>query len=115
MIPPPTQSDDYREEGKAMGDKKIIGVAGSTEAQGGGPVRAILDGTAGNFATRVLTRNPSSEAARTLAAAGTEVVAADLDDVDSIKHAFVRIEYMPRLSTSAAAFEISRRSEVRLS
>jgi uncharacterized protein YbjT (DUF2867 family) len=73
----------------AMSDKKIIAVVGSTGAQGGGLVRAILNDTASNFTARALTRDPSSEAARTLAAAGAEVVAADLDDVASIRRALV--------------------------
>lgn len=71
-----------------MSDRKIIAVVGSTGAQGGGLVRAIINDTASNFTARALTRDPSSEAARTLAEAGAEVVAADLDDVDSIRRAF---------------------------
>jgi uncharacterized protein YbjT (DUF2867 family) len=88
MIARPAESNDYRTKENAMSGKKIIAVVGSTGAQGGGLVRAILGDTAGNFAARALTRDPSSQAAQTLAAAGAEVVTADLDDVDSIRRAF---------------------------
>ena len=68
--------------------KKIIAVVGATGAQGGGLVRAILADTSGGFAVRALTRNPSSDKAKALAAAGAEVVAADLDDQESLEQAF---------------------------
>ncbi len=71
-----------------MADKKIIAVVGATGAQGGGLARAILADAQGDFGARALTRNPDSEKARTLAARGAEVVAADLDDVESLKRAF---------------------------
>jgi uncharacterized protein YbjT (DUF2867 family) len=71
-----------------MADKKIVAVLGATGAQGGGLAAAILDDPDGEFAVRALTRNPSSEAARALAARGAEVVRADLDDEDSIRRAF---------------------------
>jgi uncharacterized protein YbjT (DUF2867 family) len=61
---------------------------GATGAQGGGLVRAILGDPDGGFAVRALTRNTESETARELAAMGAEVVAADLDDVDSLNRAF---------------------------
>jgi uncharacterized protein YbjT (DUF2867 family) len=66
--------------------KKIIAVVGSTGAQGGGLVQAILrDGT---YAVRAISRNPDGEKARALAKAGADVVRADLDDVSSVKRAF---------------------------
>lgn len=71
-----------------MSNEKIIAVAGATGAQGGGLVRAILADPAGGFAVRALTRDPSSPAARALAAAGAEVVAADLADPASVVRAF---------------------------
>lgn len=71
-----------------MADKKIIAVVGATGAQGGGLVRAILADKNGQFAARALTRDPGSEKARALGAAGAEVVAADVDDLDSLKRAF---------------------------
>ena len=71
-----------------MADKKIIAVVGATGAQGGGLVRAILADPQGGFAARAMTRDPNRPAAQALAAAGAEVVAADVDDVDSLKRAF---------------------------
>lgn len=69
-------------------DKKIIAVIGATGSQGGGLARAILADPSGGFACRAITRDPSKDAAKALAAAGAEVVAADLDDVESLKKAF---------------------------
>jgi uncharacterized protein YbjT (DUF2867 family) len=71
-----------------MADKKIIAVTGATGAQGGGLVRAILDDKNGEFAVRAITRNVNSEKAKALAALGVDVVAADMDDVESLKTAF---------------------------
>ena len=71
-----------------MADKKIIAVVGATGAQGGGLVRAILNDKNGPFAARALTRDVTSDKARALAAEGAEVVAADLDDLASLKKAF---------------------------
>src|SRR5574342_798900 len=71
-----------------MADKKIIAVVGSTGTQGGGLVRAILADPNGGFAARAITRDPSKDKAKALAAAGAEVVRADLDDVESLKKAF---------------------------
>ncbi len=71
-----------------MADKKIIAVVGATGAQGGGLVRAILADPSGGFAARALTRDVNSEKARELAKLGAEVVAADVDDPESLKKAF---------------------------
>src|SRR6185503_4250196 len=71
-----------------MPDKKIIAVVGATGAQGGGVVRAILADKNGPFTARALTRDPKSEKARALAAAGAEVVQADVDDPKSLERAF---------------------------
>jgi len=67
---------------------KVIAVVGSTGAQGGGLCRAILADRSGEFSCRAITRDPSKDKAKTLAAAGAEVVKADLDDVESLKKAF---------------------------
>jgi uncharacterized protein YbjT (DUF2867 family) len=69
-------------------DKKVIAVVGATGAQGGGLARAILADPDGPFAVRALTRDPGSEKARALAAAGAEVVAANVDDQASLERAF---------------------------
>ena len=71
-----------------MDDKKIIAVMGATGAQGGGLVRAILSDPSGGFAARAITRDVNSDKAKALAKQGAEVVAANADDVESLKRAF---------------------------
>lgn len=71
-----------------MSEKKIIAVLGATGAQGGGLVHAILADPNGGFAARAITRDPNSDKAKALAAAGAEVVGADVDDADSLRRAF---------------------------
>jgi uncharacterized protein YbjT (DUF2867 family) len=71
-----------------MADKKIIAVVGSTGSQGGGLVNAILADASGGFAARAITRDPSKDNAKALAAKGAEVVQANSDDVESLKKAF---------------------------
>lgn len=66
--------------------KKIVTVIGGTGAQGGGVVDALL--AAGQFAVRVPTRNPESEAARKLAARGVEVVKGDMLEPSTLRPAF---------------------------
>jgi uncharacterized protein YbjT (DUF2867 family) len=70
-----------------MTQKKTIVVFGSTGAQGGGLVRAILNDKNSEFAVRAVTRNPDSDKAKQLAAIGAELVTADIDDKESIVHA----------------------------
>ncbi len=69
-------------------DKKIIAVVGATGAQGSGLVRAVLGDRESPFRVRAVTRNPKGDRALELAKLGAEVVAADLDDPDSVKQAF---------------------------
>jgi uncharacterized protein YbjT (DUF2867 family) len=71
-----------------MDNKKIIAVVGATGAQGGGLVRAIAADPSGPFTARAITRDLNSDKARELAALGVEVVAADIDDLDSLRRAF---------------------------
>jgi uncharacterized protein YbjT (DUF2867 family) len=71
-----------------MAEKKIIAVVGATGAQGGGMARAILNDKSSGFAVRALTRDVHSDKAKALAQLGAEVVAADVDDVESLKKAF---------------------------
>ncbi len=71
-----------------MAEKKIIAVVGATGGQGGGLARAILRDPGSSFAVRALTRDTSSEKAKALARQGAEVVAADVDDPESLKKAF---------------------------
>jgi len=67
---------------------RLITVVGATGAQGGGLVRAILDDPDGGFRVRAITRDPTSDKAKALAALGADVVQADLDDARSLKKAF---------------------------
>jgi len=68
--------------------ERIIAVVGATGTQGGGLVRAMLADTENPFVARALTRDPSSDKAKALAAAGVEVVAGDVDDRESLTRAF---------------------------
>ena len=70
-----------------MAQKKIITVFGATGAQGGGVARAILNDPNSEFAVRAVTRDPDSEKAKELQKLGAEVVAADIDDKESMKRA----------------------------
>ena len=68
-----------------MSNKPTILVTGATGAQGGSVARALLKSN--NFHVRCLTRNPLSDQAIILAAAGAEVIAGDLNDTASLKAA----------------------------
>jgi len=67
--------------------QSLVTVFGATGAQGGGLARAILADPQRGFAVRAVTRRPESPPARALAAAGAQVVAADLDDAASVHRA----------------------------
>jgi uncharacterized protein YbjT (DUF2867 family) len=71
-----------------MAEKKIIAVTGATGAQGGGLVRAITSDPNGGFAARAITRDINSEKAKALGHLGAEVVAANMDEIESLKKAF---------------------------
>lgn len=71
-----------------MSNRKTIAVVGATGSQGGGLVRAILADKSGEFRARALTRDTKSAKAQELQQAGAEVVHADVDDLESLKHAF---------------------------
>jgi uncharacterized protein YbjT (DUF2867 family) len=71
-----------------MTQRRTIAVIGATGAQGGGLVRAILADPQGGFAARAVTRDVGSDKAKALAAMGAEVVAADVDDEQSLARAF---------------------------
>ena len=66
--------------------KQIIAVVGGTGAQGGGVVDALL--AQGQYAVRVVTRDPSSKSAEALAKRGVEVVKGDLLEPSSLRAAF---------------------------
>jgi len=71
-----------------MSQNKVIAVVGATGAQGGGLVRAILNDPGSGFTARAITRDVNSDKARALAKLGAQVVAADVDDKESLKQAF---------------------------
>jgi uncharacterized protein YbjT (DUF2867 family) len=70
-----------------MSEKKIIAVFGATGAQGGGLARAILSDPNSEFAVRAITRDANSDKAKELAKLGADVVAANIDDPESLKRA----------------------------
>lgn len=61
---------------------------GGTGDQGGGLVQAIVNDRSGAYTACALTRKVDSEKAKSLAAQGAKVVAADPDDLDSLTQAF---------------------------
>jgi uncharacterized protein YbjT (DUF2867 family) len=65
--------------------RPTITVFGGTGLQGGGVAHALLD--LGEFAVRVVTRSPTGDKARALAARGVEVVKADLLEPGSLRAA----------------------------
>jgi uncharacterized protein YbjT (DUF2867 family) len=65
----------------------IVTVFGATGAQGGGLAVALLADPRRRFRLRAATRRPTSTAAVSLARAGAEVVAADLDEPASLRAA----------------------------
>jgi uncharacterized protein YbjT (DUF2867 family) len=68
-----------------MSTTGLVVVAGATGRQGGAVTRALLrDGRP----VRALTRSPDGRPARALAAAGAEVVRADMEDPASLDRAF---------------------------
>ncbi len=71
-----------------MADKRVIAVVGATGSQGGGLVRAIVNDPGSGFTARAITRNADSDAAKALKDLGAEVVAADVDDRESMRRAF---------------------------
>jgi uncharacterized protein YbjT (DUF2867 family) len=68
-----------------MSEPGVVVVTGATGRQGGAVTRALLqDGRR----VRAMTRRPEGAAARVLAAAGADVVPADMDDPASLDRAF---------------------------
>ena len=70
-----------------MNGSRVLAITGATGAQGGSLLRAVLADPHSQFTPRAITRKPDSEKARALAAAGAEVVAADLDNPESLNRA----------------------------
>jgi uncharacterized protein YbjT (DUF2867 family) len=74
-----------------LNNDRVIAVVGATGAQGSGLVRAILNDPDGGFSVRALTRDVNSDKAKELVKAGAEVVAANVDDPESLKSAFAGV------------------------
>jgi uncharacterized protein YbjT (DUF2867 family) len=70
-----------------MSQSKIITVFGATGAQGGGVARAILSDKSKEFKVRAVTRDVNSDKAQELARLGAEVVAANIDDRETVAKA----------------------------
>jgi uncharacterized protein YbjT (DUF2867 family) len=70
-----------------MPSKNIITIFGATGAQGGGLAHAILQDKNSSFAVRAVTRDINSDKAKALAELGAELVAADIDDKQSVENA----------------------------
>jgi len=70
-----------------MQSKEIITIFGATGAQGGGLARAILQDNSSPFGVRAVTRDITSDKAKELARLGAELVAADIDDRQSVENA----------------------------
>lgn len=66
--------------------KLVVVVVGATGNQGGSVARRFLQDS--RYAVRGLTRNPSSAASQALVALGADMVAANLDDPQSLDAAF---------------------------
>ena len=66
--------------------KQTVTVVGGTGAQGGGVVDALL--ASGQYAVRVVSRNPASTSAETLQKRGVRVVKGDLLELSSLRAAF---------------------------
>jgi uncharacterized protein YbjT (DUF2867 family) len=71
-----------------MAERAIIAVVGANGAQGGGLVRAILSDPGSKFAVRAITRDAGTDKSKELERLGAEVVAADLDNTESLVRAF---------------------------
>lgn len=81
---------------------KVVTVVGATGAQGKGVVNAFLKNPA--YQVRAITRNPSSDAGKSLAARGANVVFADLNDVESLKSAFAGSHVIFAMTNFAESF-----------
>jgi len=73
-----------------------IAVVGATGQQGGATVRALLDA---QTPVRALVRRTDSEAARALSELGADLVAADLDDPESLRAAFTGVRGVFAMTT----------------
>ncbi|KAL9103513.1 MAG: hypothetical protein Q9163_001431 [Psora crenata] len=73
-----------------MSASKIFVVFGATGKQGGSVIKSVLGDpkAAAEFKIRGITRDPSNPKAKALAEKGVECMSGDIDDKESLKHAF---------------------------
>ena len=83
-----------------MSNIRSVLVTGATGQQGGAVVRALI---ARGHRVKALSRNPDSDGAKRLAAAGVEVVAGDLDDGASVVKAASGVDTMFLMGNSYEA------------
>ncbi|WP_434732714.1 NmrA/HSCARG family protein [Rhizobium sp. YTUHZ044] len=83
-----------------MSKERSVLVTGATGQQGGAVARALL---ARGHRVRAICRNPESDSASRLAAAGVEVVAGDLDDAGSVTQAASGVNTMFLMGNSYEA------------
>lgn len=69
-------------------------ILGATGNLGRSVIDAIAASTAVSFRVRAITRDPSTTKGKDLAKLGAEVVAADVNDVESLKKAFEGASYV---------------------
>ena len=74
----------------------LVAVVGATGQQGGATARALLEA---GVRVRGLTRNADSAAARSLAAAGAEIVTADLSDSEGARNALTDVDRLFSMAT----------------
>ncbi|MGP3964065.1 NmrA/HSCARG family protein [Nonomuraea sp. 3N208] len=86
----------------AASARPLILATGATGNQGGAVVDALL-GEPGRWRVRALSRDPSSAAARALAARGVEVVAGDMADAGSLRRALTGVHGVFSVQNSRTA------------
>ena len=79
--------------------RRPIAVVGATGLQGGATARALLGA---NAPVRALVRRTDSEAARALTELGADLVAADLDDPESLRAAFTGVDGVFAMTTPSS-------------
>ncbi len=89
-----------------MSDQKTVFVAGATGAQGGATVNALL---ARGHKVVAMTRNPASDAAKSLGARGVDVRQGDYSDANAVSAAAKGADSAFAVSTS---FEVGAEAEV---
>ncbi|MFD7155540.1 NmrA/HSCARG family protein [Kribbella sp. NPDC059898] len=86
-------------------DRRPVAVVGATGRQGGATVRALVNA---NAPVRALTRRIDSDAANALRELGADVVAADLDDPNSLRAAFTGVDAVFAMTTPGYDAQIER-------